>query len=69
MHRALRPFHRWTSLCFVLTVIAVSVQVALKQPPNWLTWLPLLPLALLTLTGMVLFFQPWLRRRTPSDRR
>jgi hypothetical protein len=63
MSRAIRLFHRWTSLFFVLTVIAVTVQVALKQPPNWLTYLPLLPLSLLTLTGMVMFFQPYFRRR------
>jgi hypothetical protein len=32
-------------------------------PPQWVTYAPLLPLALLLFTGLCLFVQPYVRRR------
>lgn len=59
----IRAFHRWTALLFMLTVIAASIAVARQDKDLlWITYLPLLPLALLTLTGMYLYFQPWIAR-------
>lgn len=58
----IRRFHRWVSMAFTLTVIANFVAMALKSgpPPAWITYSPLLPLALLLLTGLYLFALPYI---------
>ena len=53
----IRQFHRWTSLVFTATVIANFVAMAFGTPPAWITYSPLLPLTLLMLTGLYLFFR------------
>jgi hypothetical protein len=58
----IRQFHRWTSLAFVLSVIATSISIAQKGP-MWMSYVPLLPLALLAITGIYMFFLPYVRRR------
>lgn len=65
MSKWIRQFHRWVSIVFTLTVIANLVQMAMRpaQPPNWVTYSPLLPLALLLLTGLYLFALPYAARR------
>ncbi len=65
MHIWIRQTHRWVSIAFTLTVIANFVALGLGQgqPPNWITYSPLLPLALLLLTGLYLFALPYLVRR------
>ncbi|HTM31443.1 MAG TPA: hypothetical protein VL263_09065 [Vicinamibacterales bacterium] len=65
MHIWIRQTHRWVSMAFTLTVIANFVALGLGQgqPPNWITYSPLLPLALLLLTGLYLFALPYLVRR------
>ena len=65
---SLRQLHRWLSIFFTLTVAANFVQIARGggNPPNWITYSPLLPLALLFLTGAYLFVLPYLpKRRAP----
>jgi len=56
----IRQFHRWTSLVFTLTVIATFIALAQKPPLVWVSYVPLLPLALLVLTGLYLFVLPYL---------
>jgi hypothetical protein len=61
-----RQSHRWVSIAFTLTVIANFVALGLgkgEQPPAWVTYSPLLPLFLLMLTGLYMFFLPYARRR------
>ena len=60
----IRRFHRWVSMVFTLTVIANFAARAQGSgtPPDWLTYAPLPPLALLLLTGLYLFAQPFFRR-------
>ena len=58
--RWIRQFHRWVSILFTLTVIANFVAMARGTPPAWVTYSPLLPLALLLLTGLYLFALPYL---------
>jgi len=58
----IRQFHRWTSIAFTLTVIANFVAMTRGTPPAWITYSPLLPLALLLFTGLYLFVQPYLER-------
>ena len=60
-----RQIHRWVSILFTVTVIANFVALALAQggmPPDWVTYSPLLPLALLLLTGLYLFVLPYLTK-------
>ena len=63
MTRALRQFHRWTSAFFVLSVIATTIAMSQKEPMVWVSYVPLAPLALLTLTGIYMFLQPYMKRR------
>lgn len=60
-----RQVHRWTSIAFTLAVIANFVQIGLGggKEPNWVTYSPLLPLALLLFTGLYMFSLPYLVKR------
>ena len=64
-----RQIHRWVSIAFTVTVIANVVALARGggMPPPWVTYSPLLPLALLLFTGLYLFVLPhatkWRGRR------
>lgn len=59
----IRQFHRWVSMAFVLTIVAYLVALIWGTPPAWVTYSPLVPLALLLLTGLYLFALPYLARR------
>jgi hypothetical protein len=63
-----RQIHRWLSIVFTLTVVANFVALAQGEPPPWVTYSPLLPLALLLLTGLYLFVLPYATRwrRSPT---
>jgi hypothetical protein len=56
-----RQTHRWVSIAFTVTVIANFIALAQGggMPPPWVTYSPLLPLALLLLTGLYLFMLPY----------
>lgn len=54
----IRQFHRWVSIIFTLTVIATFIALAQDEPLVWVSYLPLLPLALLFATGLYLFALP-----------
>ncbi len=64
----IRQIHRWLSIAFTLTVIANFVVMTQGQPPAWVTYSPLLPLALLLFTGSYLFALPH-ATRWRSERR
>jgi len=68
----IRQIHRWLSIAFTVTVIANFVAMAQGQPPAWVTYSPLAPLALLLLTGLYLFVLPyatkWGGRRAAAAR-
>ena len=57
-----RQAHRWVSIAFTVTVIANFVAMAQGTPPAWVTYSPLLPLALLLCTGLYLFALPYVTR-------
>lgn len=60
----IRQFHRWTSIVFTVVVVAIFVALGLgKQPEQWVYFLPLLPLALLLVTGLYMFVLPYAARR------
>ena len=58
----IRQFHRWMSIAFTATVIANFVAMSQGTPPAWVTYSPLLPLALLLFTGLYLFVQPYVTK-------
>ena len=73
MNAWIRQIHRWLSLAFTATVIANFVALGMgggRQPPPWITYSPLLPLALLMFSGLYLFALPyaarWRTRRATS---
>jgi hypothetical protein len=55
----LRQFHRWVSIAFTATVIANFIVRAKGGSSPWVTYSPLLPLAVLLLTGLYLFVLPY----------
>lgn len=55
----IRQFHRWVSIAFTLTVLANFLAMTQGPPPAWVTYSPLLPLALLLFSGLYLFFLPY----------
>jgi hypothetical protein len=57
----IRKTHRWLSIAFTLTVIANFVALGMRrgQPPAWVTYSPLVPLALLLFSGLYLFALPY----------
>lgn len=69
MNHLIRQTHRWLSIVFTLTVIANFVALTQGPPPDWVTYSPLLPLALLMFSGLYLFVLPYVARRRSSMRR
>lgn len=61
----IRQFHRWMSIVFTVTVIANFVAMGLNGgvAPSWVTYSPLLPLALLLFSGLYMFVLPYAARR------
>ena len=62
MNNLIRQTHRWLSIAFTLTVIANFVALTQGQPPAWVTYSPLPPLALLLFSGLYLFVLPYATR-------
>jgi hydrogenase-4 membrane subunit HyfE len=55
-----RQIHRWLSIIFTAVVAAIFIAKGIgKEPVNWVYLTPLLPLALLLLTGLYLFALPY----------
>lgn len=66
----IRQSHRWLSIAFTLTVVSNFVAMSQGEPPAWVTYSPLFPLALLLLSGLYLFVLPYATRRRsgrPTD--
>lgn len=69
MSKWVRQIHRWLSIVFTVTVIANFVAMAGGgTPPPWVTYSPLLPLALLLLSGLYLFVLPYANRWRSGQR-
>ena len=71
VNNAARQVHRWLSIAFTVTVLANFVAMGVRpgqQPPAWITYSPLLPLAFLLFTGLYLFALPYLARRRAASR-
>ena len=57
-----RQIHRWLSIAFTVAVIVTSIALAQKEPVVWVSYVPLLPLALLLLSGLYLFVLPYVTK-------
>ena len=57
----IRQIHRWVSIAFTVTVIAnfIALSRGDGMAPPWVTYSPLLPLALLLFSGLYLFALPY----------
>ena len=64
----IRQLHRWLSIAFTLTVIANFVVMTQGQPPAWVTYSPLFPLALLLFSGLYLFALPYVTKWQSGQR-
>jgi hypothetical protein len=64
-----RQSHRWLSIAFAVAVAIVTI-VALghEEPAAWVFSLPLLPLALLLLSGLYLFALPYAAKSRTARR-
>ncbi len=63
MNKWVRQTHRFVSIVFTVTVIANFIALSRGTPPAWVTYSPLLPLALLLFTGLYLFVLPYATKR------
>ena len=54
-----RQIHRWLSIAFTVAVIVTFVALAQEKPVVWVSYVPLLPLALLLFSGLYLFMLPY----------
>ncbi|MEU4314291.1 hypothetical protein [Nocardia sp. NPDC024068] len=62
-----RQLHRWGALAFTATVLATFVALSLPEPVVWVSYLPLIPLALLLFSGLYLYALPYrIARRDPT---
>lgn len=58
----IRQFHLWMSIIFTLLVVTVFVISTRPGPPEWAIYMPLPALALMLVTGLYLFFLPYVRK-------
>lgn len=63
----IRQSHRWLGIALTLTVAANFLSMAFGPTPSVVVYAPLPPLALLLVSGLYMFFQPYRRKRTPAD--
>jgi cellulose synthase/poly-beta-1,6-N-acetylglucosamine synthase-like glycosyltransferase len=63
VNKFIRQTHRWLSIIFTLTVIANFVAMAFGPVPALITYSPLLPLFLMLLTGLYMFFLPYFPKK------
>jgi hypothetical protein len=55
----IRKIHRWVCIAFTVAIIINVAARTQGEPAAWITYSPLLPLALLLLTGLYLFALPY----------
>lgn len=62
-NKTVRQTHRWLAVLFTVTVVVTAVALAQEDPAAWVAYLPLLPLALLFLSGANLYALPYAAKR------
>ncbi|MFC5231737.1 hypothetical protein [Pseudonocardia zijingensis] len=59
----IRWLHRWFAVFFTVSVLITTIALMQAEPVLWVSYVPLLPLALLFLTGAYMFVLPYASRR------
>jgi hypothetical protein len=59
MSQSIRQLHRWLSLAFTFGVIVNIVAISQKNQTVWIGLLALIPLIILTITGLYMFALPY----------
>jgi hypothetical protein len=55
----IRQIHRWLSIAFTAVVAAIFISLGIGvEPAQWVYLMPLIPLALLTFSGLYMFALP-----------
>lgn len=62
----IRQTHRWFSIILTVAIIVNGIAVSRRHYTNTLGLFALIPLAVLLLTGLYLFFLPYFPRRRAS---
>jgi hypothetical protein len=62
-----RQTHRWVSIIFTAIVASIFISLGIGVKPQWVYYMPLLPLAFLVLTGLYMFFYPYITTRRVSS--
>lgn len=62
-----RQAHRWLAITFTVTIIVVVIALS-TSAAVWVSYVPLLPLALLLFTGLYLFTLPFQAKRRRARR-
>lgn len=62
----IRRIHRWLSIAFTLAVIANIVALTMQVQATWIGLLAFVPLIPLLATGLYMFAQPYLGRRSDA---
>ncbi|MEV0333883.1 hypothetical protein [Nocardia sp. NPDC050717] len=60
-----RPTHRWSAIVFT-AILVVTVLVLALSGPQWVSYLPLIPLAALALSGLFMLVLVFRRGRATS---
>ena len=68
----IRHAHRWLGIILTLGILTNFVAMAFGPPPAPIVYAPLIPLALLLLSGLHMFFRPYFpkaehMRRSKAD--
>ena len=67
-----RKIHRWLGVALTLSIVASFVALAQPNPAVWVSFIPLIPLALLLVTGWYMLIRPygarWRARRRAAER-
>jgi hypothetical protein len=59
----IRQIHRWLGIILTLTILANFGAMSFGTPPAIIVYAPLLPLALLLVSGLYLFLLPYIATR------
>ncbi len=60
--RWIRTIHRWLSIIFTVAVLINIAALVMGSQATWIGFLALVPLIPMLITGLYLFFQPYLAK-------
>ena len=65
----IRQGHRWLGIILTIAILLYPIEMALGKMPKLLVYAPLIPLALLLVSGLYLFFRPYFIKNRGRNRR